>query len=421
MDRSSLFLLREIYREIVSWVIPQRCNTPIEPGNVFDNESSSYPSVDFACPNFDDVSQLSMVSTAFRELVKEMSMGSVVVRDSRELAFYVDLVLEDAGEESTRKAGDRCKSLEVCIEDAYDPLAVARLLAHTPNLSVFLLRTAQSTKRVGLLPRSILDAVLKSCLRLRCLYLDSFAESPSFFNLLEVTDRLKCLHTLHIRSIHSYPDVSRFFTDHTSLRWSFAIRVLSLGYVGCFISTNSPGSSSGWDKLLTLLSSTSIGLPNIQRLDTAVFPSTLFFFQKYGRSLRVLLTASRCSEFTLSPALELCTCLESLILQVCEEAPHLPRELPSLKRICIAPCYDGPSKGSRVVMRPYLMDCINEFFHSLQSVGIRQLEEIRVRNAGELELLTPEHEGLREWSRVWRMKGVRMVDREGLSVWDSEG
>jgi hypothetical protein len=72
-------------------------------------------------------------------------------------------------------------------------------------------------------------------------------------------------------------------------------------------------------------------------------------------------------------------------------------------------------------MRPYLMDCINEFFHSLQSVGIRQLEEIRVRNAGELELLTPEHEGLREWSRVWRMKGVRMVDREGLSVWDSEG
>jgi hypothetical protein len=351
-------------------------------------------------------------------MVKERSMRSVVIHDVRELVYYEGLVKEDVDKDGVTKAGDRCESLEVCIEEVYDPDLLANLLVHTPNLSVFLLRTLQRSRRVGLLPRPILDAVLNKGPRLRCLYLDSIAESPAFFHLLEIADQLTCLHTLHVRSIHSYPDVPSFFTKKVDFRWTFPIKVLSLGFVSSSVDDSPVGFTSGWDKLMTLLSSASISLPNIHRLDVPAFPSTLFFFQKYGHRLRILLTTSCGSEFTLSPALEYCTSLESLILQLCDKVPYLARLPSSLRRICVAPCYDGPSWEAQPGPMPYLTGCIDEFFCSLQNIDLSNLEEVRIRNAGEMIRFPHQTEFLRDWSRVWWRNGIRMVDRGGASIWD---
>jgi hypothetical protein len=393
----------DIYIEILGWIFPPNYTHPYGKVDPFEDEPSTFPSTQSLSPNFDDVRNLSAVSKTFRRIVKELAMASLTLHSNRELIFYSNLAAEVCAS---------CTHLEICIDAAYDPDILALLISRTPRLTIFLLKSFQSSEKLGLLPRSVLSSLLALGPGLKCLSFQSFQESLTFDDLLEVANGLPALQALHLRHIDSYPDIPQFFQEEKR-HWTVPIQVLSLGAP----SDEERMNPYIWDSLFVLLSGRHFTFPNLRRLDAPTPPSNQMFFRSHGtliRDFRASLCYPSQAQIDWRSLLNYCPNLETLLLKTCDVTPKFPSCMPSLKRIYITLCIgEADAEGAT------LNACktrIDKLFIELRQAHLEKLEEIRIVAVADWSKLMRQEHLLKEWSALWRRYGVKLVDGQGRVV-----
>ncbi|KAJ2919573.1 hypothetical protein MD484_g756, partial [Candolleomyces efflorescens] len=310
----------------------------------------------------------------------------------------------------------RAISIDFSVPPPYNPHELVNLLQLTPKLGTFVHNPFCCEKYVGTVSKALVIALATQLPMLQVLQLSSRVESPVFDDVVVLMSRIKTLTTLHIECIHSYPDLPSYMSTPLNLEIAPSITTLSLGVLQYPSLSSSPSYAPVWDKFVTLLTHPNIKLSLLKALIIPMFPAVPAFFDLYGHQIKTLSTTSFFSQSVLAPALESCTNLEELTINLCDEVPDFPSALPNVKSLRIHPCVDDLCGTINMGLVHSCPLRLNEILEHLYFVDLPKAKTLTIVTVAAFCDLNKHRVWMSKWRYLWFKKGVRLMDHHDIEL-----
>ena len=415
-QRTSPNLPFEIWRRIIAFTIRLAGSTSIDLDDPFSPpyQNEEHPEVDPAL--FEDRKALRLVCSSWRSVVTEISAEYLIIYSAKELkALVKQFEAQNRSKTIGKRLGEWTTRIDCRILGHYSVSHITRLLRCTPNLLIYDIRNGPPDIPEKCTPIEVLKGLVANCSKLQRLGWSGAGETPRYQDLVLVCNGLPNLVTLRLASIFSFPVRSEGVPPMLMFP---KLKTLSLAVIpGPDPPDTRPEYAMTWDPFMLYLSVQSRQLPDLQRLECDIFPMlTMGFFHMHGHKIRSFRTTAWSADGILAEALPLFSNLESFVIsQGSESLIEFPIYHPTIQKICIIPSIEADVEVPPRVFSVAVMTPLDTVLQSLEKMTAPRLNELRIRNIGSFSSIIDYNVWLRFWWRRWNIRGVRFLDKSGVS------